>query len=53
MNDLLLYLGGAPTILLARPEMSTGRRAAMLAMSGYLVIAVILLVVKAVQLAGG
>ena len=42
-----------PLTLLARPEMSTGRRAAMLAMSGYLAVAVILLVVKAVQLAGG
>jgi NRAMP (natural resistance-associated macrophage protein)-like metal ion transporter len=43
----------APLALLGRPEMSTGRRAAMLTMSGYLVVAVILLVVKAVQLAGG
>lgn len=43
----------APLALLRRPEMSTGRRAAMLTLSGYLVVAVILLVVKAVQLAGG
>jgi NRAMP (natural resistance-associated macrophage protein)-like metal ion transporter len=43
----------APLALLGRPEMSTGRKAAMLTMSGYLVVAVILLVVKAVQLAGG
>jgi uncharacterized membrane protein len=42
-----------PLTLLARPEMSTGRRVAMLTMSGYVVVAVILLVVKAVQLAGG
>ena len=42
-----------PLALLARPEMSAGRRAAMLTMSGYLVVAVVLLVVKAVQLAGG
>jgi Mn2+/Fe2+ NRAMP family transporter len=43
----------APLALLGRPEMSSGRRIAMLAMSGYLVVAVVLLVVKAVQLAGG
>jgi hypothetical protein len=42
-----------PLALLARPEMSTGRKAAMLTMSGYLAVAVILLVVKAIQLAGG
>ena len=42
-----------PLALLSRPQMSSGRRAAMLTMSGYLVVAVILLVVKAVQLAGG
>ena len=42
-----------PLTLLARPAMSTGRRAAMLAMSGYLAVAVTLLAVKAVQLAGG
>ena len=43
----------APLALLGRPEWSTGRKLAMRTMSGYLVIAVILLVVKAVQLAGG
>ena len=43
----------APLALLSRPEMSSGRRAAMLTMSGYLLVAVILLVAKAVQLAGG
>jgi len=42
-----------PLALLGRPEMSTGRRAAMLTMSGYLVLASILLIVKAIQLAGG
>ncbi|HUO70496.1 MAG TPA: NRAMP family divalent metal transporter [Solirubrobacteraceae bacterium] len=43
----------APLALLGRPEMSSGRRIAMLTMSVYLVVAVVLLVVKAVQLAGG
>ena len=39
--------------LLERPRWSTGRRVAMLTLSGYLVLAIILLVVKAVQLALG
>jgi hypothetical protein len=43
----------APLTLLGRPQLSTGRRVAMLTMTGYLLVAVILLVVKAVQLAGG
>ena len=43
----------APLALLGRPEWSASRRVAMTAMSAYLVLAVILLVVKAVQLAGG
>ncbi|HLH64960.1 MAG TPA: NRAMP family divalent metal transporter [Solirubrobacteraceae bacterium] len=42
-----------PLALLGRPEWSAGRRLAMLALRGYLVIAVLLLVVKAVQLGGG
>jgi NRAMP (natural resistance-associated macrophage protein)-like metal ion transporter len=42
-----------PLTLLGRPQWSTGRKVAMLAMWGYLVLSVILLVVKAVQLAGG
>ena len=42
-----------PLALLRRPQMSLGRRIAMRTMSGYLVVAVVLLVVKAVQLAGG
>ena len=42
-----------PLALLERPEWSAGRTFAMRAMSAYLAIAVILLVVKAVQLAGG
>ncbi|HEX8977498.1 MAG TPA: NRAMP family divalent metal transporter [Solirubrobacteraceae bacterium] len=42
-----------PLALLSRPRWSTGRKTAMLAMRGYLVISVILLVVKAIQLGGG
>lgn len=42
-----------PLALLARPEWSPGRRLAMIALRGYLVVAVLLLVVKAIQLGGG
>jgi hypothetical protein len=42
-----------PIALLERPRQSAGRRAAMLAMEAYLFLAIVLLVVKAVQLAGG
>jgi NRAMP (natural resistance-associated macrophage protein)-like metal ion transporter len=42
-----------PLALLARPEWSTGRKAAMLTLQGYLIVSIALLVVKAVQLAGG
>ena len=42
-----------PIALLSRPVQSPGRRAAMLAMEGYLLLAIVLLIVKAVQLAGG
>ena len=42
-----------PLALLGRPQMSTGRRVAMLTLSGYLALAVILLVVKAIQLGTG
>jgi len=42
-----------PIALLARPEGSTARRVAMLSMQGYLLVAVAMLVVKSVQLAGG
>ncbi len=41
-----------PLALLERPVWSAGRRAAMLALRGYLVVAVALLVVKTVQLGG-
>jgi Mn2+/Fe2+ NRAMP family transporter len=39
-----------PLALLGRPQMSTARRIAMLTLSGYLALAVILLIVKAIQL---
>ena len=42
-----------PIALLERPVQSTGRRVAMLALEGYLLLAIVMLVVKAVQLAGG
>ncbi|MHB8659166.1 MAG: NRAMP family divalent metal transporter [Solirubrobacteraceae bacterium] len=42
-----------PLTLLARPQPSTGRRVAMLSMEAYLLVAVALLIVRAVQLAGG
>ncbi|MBV9607486.1 MAG: Nramp family divalent metal transporter [Solirubrobacterales bacterium] len=42
-----------PIALLERPRQSAGRRAAMLAMEAYLLLAIVLLAVKAVQLAGG
>jgi NRAMP (natural resistance-associated macrophage protein)-like metal ion transporter len=42
-----------PIALLSRPRQSAGRRAAMLAMEAYLSLAIVLLIVKAVQLAGG
>ncbi len=42
-----------PLALLSRPEWSPGRKIAMLALRGYLLISMILLVVKAVQLGGG
>ena len=42
-----------PLALLQRPRWSTGRKIAMLTLRGYLVVAVLLLVIKAVQLGGG
>jgi NRAMP (natural resistance-associated macrophage protein)-like metal ion transporter len=42
-----------PLALLGRPEWSRSRKVTMLAMQAYLFLAVVLLVVKAVQLAGG
>jgi hypothetical protein len=41
-----------PIALLARPKQSATRRIAMLTMEGYLLLAVALLVVKAIQLGG-
>ena len=40
-----------PLALLERPVWSPGRKAAMLALRGYLVVAMLLLIVKTVQLA--
>jgi Mn2+/Fe2+ NRAMP family transporter len=42
-----------PIALLQRPRASTGRKLAMLSMEAYLLLAIALLIVKAVQLAGG
>jgi NRAMP (natural resistance-associated macrophage protein)-like metal ion transporter len=42
-----------PATLLSRPRWSTGRQVAMLALGSYMVVALILLLVKTVQLAGG
>jgi hypothetical protein len=42
-----------PLTLLNRPTWSPGRKLAILALRGYLVIAVVLLIVKAVQIAVG
>jgi hypothetical protein len=42
-----------PSTLLSRPRWSAGRQAAMLALGAYMVVALALLIVKAVQLAGG
>ena len=42
-----------PLTLLEPAAWSTGRKAAMLALRGYLVVSVVLLIVKAVQLGGG
>jgi NRAMP (natural resistance-associated macrophage protein)-like metal ion transporter len=42
-----------PFALLSRPQWSTGRRAAMVALRAYLIVSTILLIVKAVQLGGG
>jgi hypothetical protein len=42
-----------PATLLSRPEWSMPRRVAMLGLGSYMVVALVLLVVKSVQLAGG
>jgi Mn2+/Fe2+ NRAMP family transporter len=42
-----------PSTLLSRPRWSAKRRAAMLGLGSYMVVALVLLVVKSVQLAGG
>jgi hypothetical protein len=42
-----------PATLLSRPQWSTARHVAMLALGSYMVVALVLLIVKSVQLAGG
>jgi Mn2+/Fe2+ NRAMP family transporter len=42
-----------PIALLARPKQSVGRRVTMLALEAYLLLAIALLIVKAIRLAGG
>ena len=42
-----------PAALLSRPRWSSGRHAMMLALGAYMVVALALLIVKSVQLAGG
>jgi len=42
-----------PATLLTRPRWSAGRHAAMLVLGSYMIVALVLLVVKSVQLAGG
>jgi hypothetical protein len=42
-----------PAALLSRPHFSTGRRVGMYALGGYMVIALVMLIVKSVELAGG
>ena len=42
-----------PAALLSRPQWSRGRHIAMMALGGYMVVALVMLIVKAVQLAGG
>jgi NRAMP (natural resistance-associated macrophage protein)-like metal ion transporter len=42
-----------PAALLTRPRLSARRHAALLALGGYMVVALVMLIVKSVQLAGG
>jgi hypothetical protein len=42
-----------PATLLTRPRYSLARRSAMLALGGYMVVALVMLIVKSVELAGG
>jgi hypothetical protein len=42
-----------PATLLSRPRFSLARRGAMLVLGGYMVVALVMLIVKSVQLAGG
>jgi hypothetical protein len=42
-----------PLALLSRPRFSGGRRAALLVLGGYMVVALVMLIVRSIQLAGG
>jgi NRAMP (natural resistance-associated macrophage protein)-like metal ion transporter len=42
-----------PLALLARPQWSSGRKIAMLTLRGYLIVAIVLLLIKAIRLGGG
>ncbi len=42
-----------PAALLSRPRLSAGRHAALLVLGGYMVVALVMLIVKSVSLAGG
>jgi hypothetical protein len=42
-----------PVTLLTRPRLSGARRAALLTLGGYMVVALVMLLVKSIQLAGG
>jgi hypothetical protein len=42
-----------PAVLLSRPRWSRGRQAMTIALASYMVVALAMLIVKAVQLAGG
>ncbi len=42
-----------PAVLLSRPQLSRGRQAMMVTLGSYMVVALVMLTVKAVQLAGG
>jgi hypothetical protein len=42
-----------PVTLLTRPRLSGARRAALFTLGGYMVVALVMLLVKSIQLAGG
>jgi len=53
LHGVTLEVDAEPLALLGRPEWSFGRKFGMLSLRGYLVVAVALLVYKAIQLGGG